>query len=210
MEKQLLDYVRSVASFSPERVKAALVQEGWSLEVIDAAFLQVQHEKSVARANITQGKQIAMMVASFIVIALLLFTAPSASVTGNTVYSPEVLITGKEVRVVEESISPAQVEAPTVLLQKQVSCAAILNAIEREKCFVSEAISKSDVRRCDTVNDVSRQTACVAVLALHTKDVRLCASAKSPDTCLLVFSKSDKKACNLIGNPPLRKTCLSR
>lgn len=211
MENQLIDYIRSVSDFPQERVKAALVQQGWSLENIESAFLQVQHEQSIARASVSQYTQAGVMTASFLIIAMVLFAAPGVAVTGNIVYVDSTSNAQHEVFVSEEIIQPSVQEEATAPVQRAPSCASVLNTIEREKCFAQEALAKSDVRICNSVSDSTHQTSCVALVAVQNKDVRLCANAKVRDNCTLSFAKvtGDKKACEPIMNAPLQENCIS-
>ena len=102
---ELVDYIHSVSDFPEERVKAVLVQYGWHLEDIENAFIQVRREHSVAKAARAENARIAGLTASFILIVLLLASAPGASVTGNIVYSDIPSDVVKEVVIHEEIIS---------------------------------------------------------------------------------------------------------
>ena len=209
MENSLVEYIRSVSDFPQERVKAALLEQGWSLEQIDAAILQVRHEQSIARSSASQTAQVAVMALSFIIVSAFLFTVPGIEVTGKAVYSSASQI--RSVRVSEEITRPRVQQEISVAAPKAPRCAS-LSFSKRDQCFAQEALGKKDVRTCNSISETSRQTNCVALVAVQNKDSRLCASAKSRDNCALTVARlsGDKKACDQIMNAPLRKNCISR
>src|SRR3989344_3627511 len=123
MENSLVEYIRSVSDFPQERVKAALLEQGWSLEQIDAAILQVRHEQSIARSSASQTAQVAVMALSFIIVSAFLFTVPGIEVTGKAVYSSASQISS--VRVSEEITRPRVQQEISVVAPKAPRCASL-------------------------------------------------------------------------------------
>jgi len=208
--RELVDYILSVSDFPQERVKATLLQQGWTLEQIDSAVLCAQHAQSIGRASTTQNRQMVGMTLAVMLIAAVLFITPGTAVTGNVVYSSQSTEQNPSISVSEEVIQPSAQEEVLAPEHKTHSCASILNQIGQDKCFAVEAKVMSNVRMCSSIRDASRQTACVASIAA-AKDARLCEAAKSRDNCAFAVAKMnrDKRACDLIANAPLHENCLA-
>ena len=154
MNRELVEYIHSVSDFPQERVKAALIQHGWSLEQIENAFIQVKHERSVAKTAQADNARIAALTVSFIFIVMLL--APSASVTGKIVYINPAPLVSEGIIVREETLSGEWL--PVV-----DSCDSD-SRLEKDACIAQDAIRKMDVLQCQAVAHAHLRDACVSAI----------------------------------------------
>lgn len=152
VDRELVDYVQSVSNFPEERVRAALVQQGWSFEQIDGAFIQAKHEKSLARKTQADNARIGALTASFILVVMLLASS-GTPVTGSLVYSNPSYSSSAGIIVSEESIGG--------IVPEPVQRCSALNSLDKDKCFLQEAVNSKDILRCRAIVHAHLRDLCV-------------------------------------------------
>ncbi len=143
INRELVAYIHSVSDFPQERIKAVLVQTGWSLEQIESAFIQAKHERSLAKKLKADNARIGAIAASFIFVVMLLASS-GTPVTGNLVYSNPSQLVNTGIVVSEEIVRSA--DSPQLFQ----SCFS-LNSLDRDKCFLQEATNSKDILKCRAI-----------------------------------------------------------